>query len=134
MRRPLETAWHGGVTVGSGARFGRLEPVSNELRAEPRYDVVWPKSPRGVQARALAPRLDDLAGKRIGFLWDYMFRGDELFPVIERELQTRYPGVEVVGYDAFGNVHGPEEHQVVGAIPSVIAARGVDAVVSGVGA
>jgi hypothetical protein len=54
--------------------------------------------------------------------------------VIERELQTRDPGVEVVGYDAFGNVHGPEEHQVVGAIPSVIAARGVDAVVSGVGA
>ena len=108
--------------------------MSSELRAEPRYDVVWPKSPRGVQARPLAPRRGDLAGKRIGFLWDFMFRGDELFPVIASELQARYAGVEVVGYDAFGNVHGPEEHQVVGAIPSVIAARGVDAVVSGVGA
>jgi hypothetical protein len=80
--------------------------VSSELRAEPRYDVVWPKSPRGVQARPLAPRLGDLAGSRIGFLWDYMFRGDELFPVIASELQARYAGVEVVGYDAFGNVHG----------------------------
>jgi hypothetical protein len=102
--------------------------------SQPQYDVVWPKSPQGVQARPLAPRLADLTGKRIGFLWDYMFRGDELFPVIERELRARFPGVEFVGHDAFGNVHGPEEHQVVGAIPSVIAARGVDAVVSGVGA
>ncbi len=104
------------------------------MNAEPRYEVVWPKSPRGVQARALAPRLGDLTGRRIGFLWDYMFRGDELFPVIERELRARFAGVDIVGYDAFGNVHGPEEHQVVGDIPSVIAARGVDAVVAGVGA
>jgi hypothetical protein len=63
-----------------------------------------------------------------------MFRGEELFPVLERELTARFPGVELVGYDAFGNVHGPEESQVVGRIPSVIAARGVDAVVAGIGA
>ena len=112
--------------MASGTRVGEA--------SEPQYEAVWPKSPRGVHARALAPRLGDLAGKRIGFLWDYMFRGDELFPVIERELQARFSAVEFVGHDAFGNVHGPEEHQVVGAIPSVIAARGVDAVVSGVGA
>jgi hypothetical protein len=31
-------------------------------------------------------------------------------------------------------VHGPEESRVVGRIPSVIAARGVDAVVAGIGA
>jgi hypothetical protein len=63
-----------------------------------------------------------------------MFRGEELFPVLGRELQARCPGVELVGYDVFGNVHGPEESQVVGEIPSVIAARGVDAVVAGIGA
>ena len=82
----------------------------------------------------LAPRLDDLRGRRIGFLWDYMFRGEELFPVLERELSARFPGVEFVGHEAFGNIHGPEEAQLVGEIPSVIAARGVDAVVAGVGA
>ena len=41
---------------------------------------------------------------------------------------------ELVGYDVFGNIHGPDEAQVVGEIPSIIAARGVDAVVAGVGA
>lgn len=102
--------------------------------AEPVYSVVWPKSPRGVRPGRLAPRLDDLRGRRVGLLWDYMFRGEELFPVLERELTARFPGVELVGYDVFGNIHGPDEAQVVGEIPSIIAARGVDAVVAGVGA
>ncbi len=102
--------------------------------SEPTYAVVWPQSPLGVRPARLAPRLDGLDGRRIGLLWDYMFRGEELFPVLERELTARFPGVELVGYDEFGNVHGPEESQVVGRIPSVIAARGVDAVVAGIGA
>jgi hypothetical protein len=101
---------------------------------ESKFQVVWPGSPRGVQARSLAPRITGtLTGKRVGFLWDYLFRGEELFPVLQRELSNRYPGIEFVGYDGFGNLHGPEEAQLVGEIPSVIAARGVDAVVSGVG-
>lgn len=97
------------------------------------YDVVWPRSPLATARRPLAPRVEGgLAGKRVGFLWDFMFRGEELFPVLERELVAR--GAEIVGYDAFGNIHGPDEAQLVGEIPSVIAARGIDAVVSGVGA
>ncbi len=96
------------------------------------FDVVWPRSPLGTQPQRLAERLDTLQGKRIGFLWDYLFRGDELFPVLARELSTRY-GAEVVGYDVFGNTHGPNEAQVVGEIPSLLASRGIDAVVSGVG-
>ncbi len=97
------------------------------------FEVLWPSAPRGVQSRPLAPRVANLEGKRIGFLWDYLFRGEELFPVLERELSRRYPTVEFVGYEAFGNLHGPEEAQLIGEIPSVIAARGIDAVVSGVG-
>lgn len=97
------------------------------------YDVVWPRSPLATARRPLAPRVEGgLEGKRVGFLWDFMFRGEELFPVLERELVAR--GAEIVGYDAFGNIHGPDEAQLVGEIPSVIAARGIDAVVSGVGA
>ena len=41
------------------------------------YDALWPRSPRGVQQRRRAPRLGTLAGMRVGFLWDYVFRGDE---------------------------------------------------------
>jgi hypothetical protein len=85
-----------------------------------------------VQPRRLADRLESLQGKRVGFLSDYLFRADELFPVLARELASRY-GVEAVSYEVFGNTHGPNEAQVVGEIPSLLASRGVDAVVSGVG-
>ena len=69
---------------------------------EPVYHAVWPRSPRGVQARRRADRLSSLEGTRIAFLWDYLFRGDELFPVLEAELRERFPGVDIVGYDVFG--------------------------------
>lgn len=87
----------------------------------------------GVQAHRSAARLDDLDGKRIGFLWDYLFRGDELFPVLEKELSQRYPGIEIVGYEEFGNTHGSDEVERIAALPEVLTARHIDAVVSGMG-
>ena len=48
-----------------------------ESPAEPVYEVVWPRSPQGVQRTQLAPRLPDLNGATIALLWDYLFRGDE---------------------------------------------------------
>ncbi len=42
-------------------------------------------------------------------MWDYLFRGDEIFPVLETELVERFPDVEIVGYDVFGNTHGADE-------------------------
>jgi hypothetical protein len=101
--------------------------------AEPVYEVVWPKSARGVQPRRAAARLASLNGARIGFVWDYMFRGDELFPVLERELRRRYDDLDVVPYEAFGNIHGPDEAAVVSALPTRLHERGVDAVVAGNG-
>ena len=100
---------------------------------EPTYDVVWPGAPSGIEQRALAPRLDTLSGKRIGFLWDYLFRGDELFPVLERELAARYRDVTFVGYEAFGNTHGGDEAEMIDRLPDSLRSRGVDAVVSGMG-
>ncbi len=100
---------------------------------EPRYEVVWPKSPRGVQSRRAANRLSTLEGKRIGFVWDYLFRGEEIFPVLERALTERYPGLAVVGYDTFGNIHGPAEHALVEALPGTLDEHGIDAVVVGNG-
>jgi hypothetical protein len=100
---------------------------------EPTYDVVWPRSPQGVQRRRAAPRLGTLAGKRVAFLWDYLFRGDELFPVLESELVARFEGIEIVGYETFGNLHGTDEKVRVGRLPDDLRSRGVDAVVSGMG-
>ena len=99
---------------------------------EPTYAVVWPKSPLGVQRGRHAPRLDDLPGKRIAFVWEYMFRGDELFPELERYLRDTYD-CEIVGYEAFGNTHGPDEAAVVAVLPQKLRDWRVDAAVSGVG-
>ncbi len=100
---------------------------------EPTFDVVWPRSPSGVERRRQAPRLDDLNSRRVAFLWDYLFRGDELFPLLETELTARYPDIEIVGYQTFGNLHGPDEKERVGRLPDDLRNRGIDAVVSGMG-
>jgi hypothetical protein len=106
--------------------------MPNTPPSEPVFDVVWPKSPLGVQRHRRAPGLADLRGRRIAFIWEYMFRGDELFPELERHLVEHY-GVEVVGYEAFGNTHGPDEAAVVAALPDLLRRWRVDAAVSGVG-
>ena len=102
-------------------------------QSEIHYKAVWPKSPLAVQTRPLVERLDTLEGKRVGFLWDFLFRGHELFPVIEKELRNRFTGIEIVGYDEFGNTHGGDEAEVIAALPNRLRDRRIDAVVSGVG-
>ncbi len=97
------------------------------------YEVIWPRSPRGVQHRRTADRLESLDGRRVAFLWDYLFRGDELFPVLADQLRTRFPSVEIVDYEVFGNLHGADEKERVGRLPDDLRNRGVDAVVSGMG-
>jgi hypothetical protein len=64
-------------------------------------------------ARPVAPRLETLAGKTIAQLWDDLFRGDEIFPMLEAALAQRFPGVKFVGYRTFGSTHGAEEHDVL---------------------
>lgn len=87
----------------------------------------------GVLAGKLAARLDTLDGKTIAFIWDHVFRGDELFPLLEDELVTRFPTLQVIGYDVFGNSHGGDEAKFIDRLPDSLATRAVDAVVSGMG-
>lgn len=97
------------------------------------YDVVWPRSRQAVEVRPLAPRPATLDGARVAFLWDDLFRGDEIFPVVAEELQARFEGVDIVGYEVFGSTHGDEEARVVAELAARLAALEVDAVVSGMG-
>ena len=97
------------------------------------YDVVWPLSPKGVETHELAPRLASLDGATVGFLWDYLFRGDEIFPVLADALRARYPGLTIVDWDVFGNTHGPDEAEIIAGLPERLAANRVDAVVSAMG-
>ncbi len=97
------------------------------------YEALWPRSPRQAKVKALARRLDTLEGKTIAWIWDYLFRGDEIFAHLEENLKARYPGMTYVSWREFGNTHGSDEREVVAALPQKLKALGVDAVVSGMG-
>jgi len=97
------------------------------------YAVVWPRSAKSVQVKPLAPRLDTLDGKTVAFLWDELFRGDEIWPMLKEQIAGRYKDVKFVDHDAFGSTHGDEEHKVLAELPDKIRALKVDAIVSGMG-
>jgi hypothetical protein len=105
----------------------------SETDTDGHYEVYWPRSQRLSQIRPLARRLDTLAGKKIAFLWDFLFRGDEVFAVLEEELKARFPGMSFVDWREFGNTHGTDERKVVAALPERFQALGVDAAISGMG-
>ncbi|SRR5579883_3504264 len=101
--------------------------------AQGKYQVVWPRGKKIVDKVQPAPRLDTLNGKTVAELWDYVFRGEEIFPVIESELAARFPGVKFISPDRFGNTHSTEERGVLAALPDRLREMGVDAVISGMG-
>jgi len=97
------------------------------------FKVVWPGGERMVAFASLAERLDTLAGKTIGELWDFLFRGDEIFSILEEALRKRYPGIQFVKYTLFGSTHGGEEKGVIEHLPALLKEHGCDAVISAVG-
>lgn len=101
---------------------------------EPVYEVVWPLGKSVYETLRLARRAPDLRGKTICELWDWLFKGDEVFPIIRESLLKRYPDIEFVDYTVFGNTHGPKEREVMAAVPDLLHKHGCDAVISAVGA
>jgi hypothetical protein len=97
------------------------------------YAALWPRGPRQAKVKPLAPRLDTLEGKTVAWLWDYVFRGNEVFEQLEESLRAKYPGVKFLHWEVFGNTHGGDERAVVAALPQKLRELGADAVVSGMG-
>ncbi|OGA56438.1 MAG: hypothetical protein A3F74_26470 [Betaproteobacteria bacterium RIFCSPLOWO2_12_FULL_62_58] len=95
------------------------------------YEVYWPRAPRQMRAKPLAPRLATLEGKTVAQLWDYLFKGDEVFALLEEGLKARFPGVRFVSWREFGSTHGGEERAALAALPQRFKEFGVDAVISG---
>ena len=98
------------------------------------FDAYWPRSPRQTQLKPLAKRLDTLRGKTVAQLWDYVFRGDEVFALLEEGLKERYPDIKWVSWKEFDPTHGNSEHEVLAALPKRFKELGVDAAISGMGA
>ncbi len=97
------------------------------------YEVLWPRSPRQQKVRALARRPETLNGKTIAQVWDYLFKGDQIFELLEEGLKKRFPGVKFVSWKQFGSTAGKDEREVVAALPQRFRELGVDAVISGMG-
>src|SRR5207247_3076617 len=95
---------------------------------EPVYDVVWPLAPSAAPAGSLAARSADLSGKTVGELWDYLFKGEEMFPLIRKALETRYPGIRFVEFETFGSIHGRDEKELAATLPGLLRKHGCDAV------
>ena len=108
--------------------------TAHHAASEPVYEVVWPLGPLVYAMRAPNARITDLSGKTVGELWDYLFRGEDIFPLVRSELKARFPGIKFVTYDVFGNVHGPQQRQLVADVPALLEKHGCDAVISAIGA
>jgi hypothetical protein len=93
---------------------------------------VWPLARRSFDSVRLGGAVVDLNGKTICELWDWLFRGSEMFPLIRAGLQARFPGARFVGYDAFGSTHRGGE--VLTELPGFLREQGADLVISGIGA
>lgn len=95
--------------------------------------VVWPRGRKIVERLPLARRPPTLHGTTIAFLWDHVFRGDEIFPIVEREIAQRFRDVTFVPWREFGSIYGGDERRTIAALPDRLHERRVDAVVSAVG-
>lgn len=104
------------------------------MSAEARYDVLWPLGRKAVQPRAAAAGVADLSGKTVCELWDYIFRGEIIYPHIRARLRERFPGIRFIEYAEFGNIHGPRQREIVAGLAARLKALGCDAVISGIGA
>jgi hypothetical protein len=107
--------------------------MQNESR-EQRIDVVWPRGRKAFAETDTVARVGDLSGKTVAAVWDYLFRGDEIFDIVSSKLRERFPGMRFVRHDVFGNVHGSRQRELVAELPGKLQAHGVDAVISSVGA
>lgn len=101
---------------------------------EPLFDVVWPLGRVASEPVDLAPALPDLNGKTVCELWDWLFRGDQMYPIINGELRRKYPDIKIVGHETMGNVHGTHGRTYVANLPELLRQHGCDAVISAVGA
>ena len=75
-----------------------------------------------------APRLDGLAGKRIGFVSNEQWQAFRMLPLLKKLLEADFPGIEVLPLDAF-----PQGNAVIGSEETAAQVKqsGVDAVIIG---
>ncbi len=135
----MEVNFSANTSVRAILEFDNFSSLGDVMSAhpsliEPAYDVVWPLGRPAYATRAPVERVADLNNKVIGETWDYLFRGEEWFPMLREALTKRYPGIRFVTYETFGNLHGPHQRELVAKVPELLKKHKVDAVISAIGA
>ena len=101
----------------------------------PFYEVYSPQPARlKSHTKNLAARLPTLVGKTLAHVWDYQYRGNEIFPWIEEALKQQFPGIRFIHWKEFGSTHSNNERQVIENLSKKLKEFEVDAVISGIGA
>lgn len=80
------------------------------------------------KARPHAPRLDTLAGKRIGFVSNEQWQAFRMLPLIKDMLEKDFPGIDVLPID-----HYPQGNTLIGnaEVARLVKESNVDAVIIG---
>jgi hypothetical protein len=75
-----------------------------------------------------APRLNALAGKRIGMLSNGQWQAYRMLPMLKALLEADFPGIEVLSEDSY-----PQGNTVIGTeeVAQLVKQSGVDAVIIG---
>jgi hypothetical protein len=101
--------------------------------SEPTFAVLTPEGILADDFVAPTEPVADLRTVRIAQLWDWRFKGDRMFEIVGAELEARYPGVEFVPFEVFGDTHSSDP-SVSDALIDLLREHGCDAVISAVGA
>jgi hypothetical protein len=103
--------------------------------SEPIFEAVWPEAPAVANTIAGLRKLDSVAGSHIAFIWDDLFRGQDIFDEFQAEAERRGQTFTTIPWEVFGDIHGhTDEHEVLARMPKLLAEYNVDAAIVGVGA
>jgi hypothetical protein len=105
--------------------------MTSRAQNEGYFEAYWPRGELQQRKMNLAPRLDSLAGKKVAQIWDELFKGDQIFTLLEEGLRERYPDITFVSWREFGSTHGAQEKEALERLPGRLRELGVDAVISG---
>lgn len=103
-----------------------------------RLEVFSPVGLERLKPASAASRLSDLDGKTICEIWNGLYKGDEVFPVVRELLARKYPNVKVIPFTEFSLLYGgdtpAQQNESAKRIAVLAKEKGCDALISGNGA
>ena len=113
------------------------KPSDEKPFAEPVFQVLSPLGENIAKTTTMAPRLDTLAGKTVGLVWNRTFKSDVTLPAIAEALKKQFPTIKIIPYTALPMANLPEPpdgpKKESEALQAAFKAKGCDAVVAGNG-